>query len=684
MPRSDCSTPALVLTFAVATGLFLGALDATVDILVRADLLALPVSTWTSFGTSSLAGFLAFLVLWLCAAPLRRRRATDRGALCLALSAAVLTLASPTLLACYRAVDQDLRASLIALPLALAVAIAVYVLARPFSGAAGGTTAAALFGAWVAGAALTLVGFLALRRQADWQSTGANLAGLAGVLAVAACLARLAWSTRSLRAWTLSVVGLFGAAMIAGGANLAPKLEAPPEAGRVAAGKKPRHVILVVVDTLRADALSCYSKSEPATPTLDALAADSLFFARPRSAAPWTFPAMSSILTGLAPNVHLGLHPAQPLARPITTLAERMRKAGFLTAAFVRNPALRETTRIDRGFDEFHYQSEPHCPPTLASVLLRSLWPAAYEPRVGVVVQTERAAAWIAEHKDRDFFLWVHYFDPHMAYNPPSEFQPSGTPPAGIGRNFADAARVRGGFLNPDAGERDWIRKLYAGEVRATDRGIAGLFDALKKEGLYDDAAIVFTGDHGDEFWEHGGFEHGHAMYDEVLGVPLFLKLPRGALKQEVGEFVSTLSLTPTLLEVAGVPYDPADLSAPPLVRRDPESGALRLDVGPRPLVSSGILYFEGRTAVIFDGFKYILFDVSGREELYDLTSDPKEQHDLSAVRPEVAKRGRALIEADGRTAAQLRERLGIVPQDATELDARSKRDLQSLGYVDK
>jgi arylsulfatase A-like enzyme len=271
-----------------------------------------------------------------------------------------------------------------------------------------------------------------------------------------------------------------------------------------------------------------------------------------------------------------------------------------------------------------------------------------------------------------------------MAYNPPLDFQPAGTPPEKIGRDFADAARVRGGFLNPDASEREWIRKLYAGEVRATDHGLAGLFDAMKESGVYDDAAIVFTSDHGDELWEHGGFEHGHAMYDEVLGVPLFVKLPRGALKQEVGEFVSTLSLTPTLLEIAGVPYDGSLLSAPPLVRRDPRSGELSLDVGPRPLVASGILYFEGRTAVIFEGFKYIRFDVSGREELYELASDPGEQHDLSAARPEIAQHGRALLEADEAAAMQLRETLGIRPQGRTELDARSTLELKSLGYVDK
>jgi arylsulfatase A-like enzyme len=391
---------------------------------------------------------------------------------------------------------------------------------------------------------------------------------------------------------------------------------------------------------------------------------------------------MASVLTGLAPTVHLGLRTNDALPAPVRTLASRMQSAGFLTAAFVRNPALRSYTDINRGFDEYHYQREPHEPTALAEVILRVCLPEIYRAQVGAEVQSRRAAAWIAAHKDRDFFLWVHYFDPHMAYNPPRQFQPEGTPPAPIGRNFTDAARVRGGFLNPDADEREWIRQLYAGEVLATDLGLKGLFDELRRQGVYEDALVIFTADHGDELWEHESFEHGHVMYDEVLGVPLFMKLPGGALRERVEVPVSNQSVTPTVLEIAGVPYDPAELSAPPLVRRDPASGALSVDASPRDLVSSGILYFEPRTAIVFEGFKYIQFHVSNREELYDLGVDPGEQHNLNQERADLLSRGRELLALHLEQASNLRLKLGIDSANTRELDDDALRDMRALGYV--
>jgi len=680
--RGAPTSAVLVASLALASGLTLGALDSMVDLSVRSSVSASPLSTWTCLGISSLAGALVFLALWLVATPLQRRIAPDRGALGIAVAAAVLTLALPTLLACFRAIDPELRSSLMAVPAALVAATGVYLLARPFSARPGGASSIALFACWIAVAALCGAAFLALRKSELVSGAAMSLAALAGVLLAIGLAAWLLWRARGIGAATSLLAALFVAALGVGFAHIRPRIEAPADKGVVAAGQKPRQVILIVVDTLRADYLSCYSPSAPPTPALDGLAKDSLFFAHPRSSAPWTFPSMSSILTGLAPSVHLGLRAFDALPDQVTTLASRMSQAGFLTAAFVRNPALRQYTHIDRGFDEYHFQREPHPPSALAEVLMRPCLPDVYLAQVGAEVQTARVAAWIAEHKRRDFFLWVHYFDPHMAYNPPRDFQPEGLPPANIGRNFTDAARVRGGFLNPDAAERDWIRKLYAGEVRETDRGIAALLEALKREQVYDGATIVFTADHGDELWEHDGFEHGHAMYDEVLGVPLFFKLPGGALRERVEEFVSNQSIAATLLEVAGVPYKEKELSAPPLVRRDPSSGALRVDAQPRPLVSSGILYFEPRTAVVFEGFKYIQFHVSAREELYDLRADPAEKHNLISERTDMATRGRELLKIELETASRMRLQLGISTGQSKELDADTARDMRALGYV--
>ncbi len=680
--RSEPSTAALVITLALASGLCLGAADAIVDMSVRSNVSASPLSIWSCLGVSALAGALGFVLLWLVSTPLRRRWASDQGALGLALAAALSTVALPTLLACYRAVDQDQNSTLLAVPAACVVAIGVYLLARPFSSRSGGRAAVTLFAAWISAASLSAAAFLALRKSEALSGSVASAIGALTMLIVIGASAWLLWRAKTIRPATRALGALFLAASVQGVLHVRPQIEAPADKGSVPAGRKPRQVVLVVVDTLRADYLSCYSKNAPPTPTLDALAAKSVFFAHPRSSAPWTFPSVSSILTGLAPSVHLGLRPFDALPDKVMTLAQRMSNAGFLTAAFVRNPALRQYTHIDRGFDEYHFQREAHPPSALAEVLLRPLLPEIYLPQVGVDVQTRRVSEWIAAHKDRDFFLWVHYFDPHMSYNPPREFQPEGTPPSEIGRNFEDAARVRGGFLNPDADEREWIRKLYAGEVRATDRGIAGLLESLESHGLFDDSLIVFTSDHGDELWEHDGFEHGHVMYDEVLGVPLFMKLPMGALAQRVDEAVSNQSIAATVLEVAGVPYSQDELSAPPLVRRKAGADTLVLDVHPRALVSSGILYFEARTAVVFEGFKFIQFHVSKREELYELGADPGEKHNLVAERPDLAERGRALLKAELESAAAMRLHLGIDSARSGKLDEDNARAMRALGYV--
>lgn len=671
-----------MFTLALATGLSLGSVDALVDLSVRSSLSSSPLSTWTCMGISSLVGLLAFLLLWLVSAPLRARKVVDDGALGLGVAGAVMTLALPALLSCYRAVDQDPRGLVMAIPAAIVVACGVCLLARPFSSPPGGRAAVALFAAWVSAALMGCAGFLALGKASLIRGGAASALAL---LCLVLVLASLAWCLRratSVGAVSLALSALFAVASALGFAHLVPSPDVAAHKGSVPAGRKPRQVVLVVVDTLRADYLSCYSEAAPPTKTIDAVAQQSLFFKRPRSSAPWTFPSVSSILTGLSPSVHLGLRPFDALPDEVKTLAMRMSDAGFLTAAFVRNPALRSYTHIDRGFDEYHYQREPHPPSALAEILLRPCLPEIYLPQVGAATQTRRAAEWIAANRDRDFFLWVHYFDPHMAYNPPREFQPEGSAPRQIGRNFEDAARVRGGFLNPDAVERQWIRDLYAGEVRATDRDMGGLFQVLRDNNLFDDATIVFTADHGDELWEHEGFEHGHTMYDEVLGVPLFLKLPGGVLAQSIDEPVSNQSIAASVLEIAQVPYAPAELTAPPLVRRDTPGGELRLSVEPRPLVSSGILYFEARTAVVFDGFKFIQFHVSKRQELYDLRADPGEQNNLAALRPDLVERGRGLLESELEAATKQRQELGIGLARANELDEDTARDMRALGYV--
>jgi arylsulfatase A-like enzyme len=307
--------------------------------------------------------------------------------------------------------------------------------------------------------------------------------------------------------------------------------------------------------------------------------------------------------------------------------------------------------------------------------------PEHYLPQVGARVQTRRASEWIERNHEKDFFLWLQYFEPHMAYGPPADYLPPAAPPQRVGNRFADASRVRDGTFAPDAAERTWIRELYAGEVRYLDTEIAALFETLRRLDLYDDALIVFTSDHGEELWEHESFEHGHTMYDEVLKVPLLVKLPgAGSARGPIQVPVSTESVTPTVLAVANLLRDPQDFTAPTLVR--PTKTGFAPEVAERSLVSSAMLYFEDRTAIVDEGFKYVRFHVTGREQLFDLNRDPGEHHDLAARKDERLERGRTLLEEHLELAERKRERLGILGPEAADLDAETLRSLRGLGYV--
>ena len=294
--------------------------------------------------------------------------------------------------------------------------------------------------------------FLWLKRDGILAGTLPSLAGLGALGALAAGSAWLLLRLRTrLPSNSLLLIGLMTCITL-GATQIIPDVDAPESSGATGAVRDPKHVILIVVDTLRADHLSCYSEDAPPTPILDALARESLQFTETRSSAPFTFPSMCSILTGLAPTVHLGLHPTKALPAAVPTLAERMRDSGFLTGAIVRNPSLSPACRIDRGFEEYHFQREP-CPPTaVGEVLLRQFLPEIYLPQVGAEVQTRRASEWIERYKDRNFLPLAAVLRPAHGLRAAGGL-PAGGLPAPAGRYRVRRGRARAGWvLRPRSG----------------------------------------------------------------------------------------------------------------------------------------------------------------------------------------------------------------------------------------
>ena len=439
-------------------------------------------------------------------------------------------------------------------------------------------------------------------------------------------------------------------------------------------------VILISIDTLRADALSAGSQGGAPTPAVNALAEDGVRFTRAMSPAPWTLPSVASILTGLPPSVHGVRGAGTSLSASIQTLAERMKDAGYSTGALGANPYLNGTMSLARGFDE--YQMFGGSPPLrksahLGAHLMRRLTPHLMNRKGTTEEITLLAREWIREHRDDPFFLWIHYLDPHVPYEPPEEFLPDGQPAHGLGSVFAGQTKIRSGFYVPTIEQRQWIRKLYLAETRYVDQKVGELLDQLKELGLYERSLILLTSDHGEEFWEHDGYEHGHSLNDELLNFPLIIKAPGQPNPGVNSGLVSTESILPTILDIAGVADHEPYFRKRSLSRAVADPQATLADL---PIFGGEVLYYENQTSVIHQGHKYIKWLVSGKEALFDLTADPGELRPLNVEVHPAMDHARALIRSVELEWAGLREALGV-EQSKSLMDRETREQLSSLGY---
>jgi len=445
------------------------------------------------------------------------------------------------------------------------------------------------------------------------------------------------------------------------------------------ANNRIKHVILLTVDTLRIDALSCYDSKSVSTPHIDQLAKDGILFKNVISPAPWTLPSVSSIMTGLSPSIHLATKGDSKLPTNVLTLAERMRDAGYFTAAIVSNGFLSPQSNISQGFLEYDFFPKYPIGDSLGVELLRRILPNEFRLDASTSDITELAIKWLESNHEEDFFLWVHYYDPHIPYSPPAEFLPKGEPPPAIGTSFSEPWQIRGGNFAPSLAERKWIKDLYYGEVRYVDENIGRLLDTLKKLDLYNNSLIIFTSDHGEEFWEHGGYEHGHSLYNEVLRVPLIIKPPMPDSDREINQTVSTLSITPTILDLCGIEHKGDYFSAgslSPLWGKNPNA------FSEKPIISTGLLYYEDRESIVFDGLKYIRSLVTGQEELYDLTRDPEERVSIVNSSPDKVERARTMLREYDQLAKKIREGNSIKNPEGIKFDEETRKNLKSLGYI--
>jgi choline-sulfatase len=367
----------------------------------------------------------------------------------------------------------------------------------------------------------------------------------------------------------------------------------------------PPDVYLITIDTLRADHVGCYGYKQVETPALDALAADGIRFTEAFTHSPITNTSHITILTGLLPSVHGVTDFGIPLSPQHVTAAELLKKHGYQTAAFIGAVILDSNTLapgLDRGFD--FYDNFP------AKTDTKERWGRVERRGMEVV---EHAEAWFDKHRTGPHFVWVHLYDPHDPYEPPPPFS----------EKYKD--------------------HLYDGEIAYADSAVARWIAFLKKAGVYDNAIIIVTGDHGEGLGEHGEETHGLFLYDSTLHIPLILKMPLKAAASAqrssvIDAQVRTTDILPTILSVTGV-ATPAELkgeSLLPLIDRTTEG---RTDESmPSSSKSNRALFGETDyplrwgwaplRALRTDNTKLI---EAPRPELYDLRADPKELKNLYA-----------------------------------------------------
>jgi arylsulfatase A-like enzyme len=438
------------------------------------------------------------------------------------------------------------------------------------------------------------------------------------------------------------------------------------------APERPRSVVCLVVDTLRADHLGAYGYRLRATsPRLDTWLARARVFERAQATSPWTLPSMASLFTARWP-VHHGVRRAggEPpqvettaLPEALPTLAERLRAAGFDTAAIVNNAFLAPSYGIARGFEHYDFQN---------ATISRSR-------RAGVVVQ--RTLAWLDQRPDRGslpwsrsarpFLLLVHFFDPHLAYDAPPPFRGRYTEaiPSRLRLPLSGVRELRRQAATLPEPERRFTAAAYDEEVAYAAEQLAVLLDGLQSRGWLRETLVVLTADHGEELFEHGGFEHGHALWQELLHVPLAFWGP-GVLAGREPTPVSLVDLAPTVLDaLAQPPLEPSDgISLWPNLTR-----AAPLPV--RPLFSEGLRYGAESKAVLEGPHKLIWLPELGLWRHFDLSRDPGES---SGGEPPATPELRALRETAQQLWAGEPRAAPTVP-----LDAQTREALTGLGYVD-
>ena len=422
---------------------------------------------------------------------------------------------------------------------------------------------------------------------------------------------------------------------------------------------------------MRADRIGAAGYARATTPAIDALARDGALYLEARTPSPWTLPAHASLLTGLYPSAHGGEAGSLKLDAALPFLARRLHDAGYRTEASIGNPWVGKDYNFQEGFDRFE-----------------EVWRKVKgtEADMGAGATNEWLTRWLDERatnpaaRDKPFFLFVNYFEPHLPYNAPEpergRFVRAGADPAAIERmrhfKYPEEVRFILGLTRLMPDELALLGDLYDGEIAYVDRRIGELVAALRRNALLDDTVVVVTSDHGEMLGEHRLLDHKLSVFEPVLRIPLVVRYPPAVRAgQRITAPVMLQDLYATILALAGVPADAAAAAAGAHPDARPLPGVRGLDPGaPRgatpddPIISeygppTDFLQVIERIAPGFDtptfnrtliawqvGTRKTIWASNGYHRIFDLAADPAESADLGPANPDELTATASRVEA--------------------------------------
>jgi len=463
--------------------------------------------------------------------------------------------------------------------------------------------------------------------------------------------------------------------------------------------KRP-NVLLISIDTLRADHLSCHGYSRPTTPNLDRLAAEGTRFSHAFGTAVWTPPAHGSMLTGLYPTQH-GVVDENRLDDAVPTVATLMAQSGYRTFGVVNNSQVGPLTGLDRGHESFHEVWRGTPGGSIVGRGMRYVQRRLRDARGlndhGAELSNRLTIDWMAANRGSDpLYAFVHYIDPHNPLAAPRPFRDRWVDPK---RTDVNAERLAIVADNPLACFTDGfeltedelyqLKAMYDEEIAYTDMRIGELFDAMRSQGTYDDTLIVVTADHGEHFGEHGMYSHVSSLYEQIVHIPLIVKFPGQSKSCISSGLAQHIDIVPTILSHAAVEHPMADR-----LRGD----VLQAEGGP----GHDVVYaeWEGRVpyyvqkrlrgkdnsicerflqpaAMIRDNRHKLILHRDGEMELYDLETDPGEDKNLASIASEQLTAMRERLES------WHREIVKDAPAGSRyEIDPEIQKHLESLGYM--